>query len=426
MSIPTFVFLLMTGFGPAFARADVPPPALELAGVLAAVRSQDPVLASAHAEASAAKARSTSDFAWDAPQLALQVAGAGTLGGGAMDPGQRDWTITQNLPFPGRTLARGRASSLRAEASGADADAMEASELRDATVAFYRLVSSLYLSRGLDTVSQATHEMARLSKQRAGFGQLDRMGQFMDAMLAMEDSGVESLRPTVRQQKEDAQAALRRLMGGDPLTPLGDPSVAIPDLIAQEPPSLEWVLKRIDERSPQLRRARLSAAAAGAEAAFARSAWLPDLMVQGSLTTDPGGGRQEAGALGLSVPYVWFWKQAGEARAAGLEAAKAKQDLESLRLALRERAEEALGGLHSVTEALRIQWTLTYPQAATGLELARSGFRTTALGPSEILMAVQDYRSTNEALAGLIAQWGEAKADLDQLTAEPSFDGGKP
>jgi len=68
---------------------------------------------------------------------------------------------------------------------------------------------------------------------------------------------------------------------------------------------------------------------------------------------------------------------------------------------------------------VRTAWTRTLPSASKGLELARSGFRTTALGSSEILMAVQDYRMTEENLAQLVAQWGAARAMLAMLTAEP-------
>jgi outer membrane protein TolC len=222
-----------------------------------------------------------------------------------------------------------------------------------------------------------------------------------------------------QQQRKAAQAMLQRLMGTDPLLGLPPAGVSLDAMLALPAPELAAALKAAEERSPLLKGASASLQAAEAARGLALSGWLPDLMVQGSVTADQAGNEQSGAMLALSLPWLWYPKQAGEAGAAAAAEDKACADLQGARLALREQVAAAVGDLNAAAESLRTAWTRTYPQAARGLELARSGFRTTALGSSEILMAVQDYRTTEEGLAGLIAQWGEAQARLLMLTAAP-------
>jgi outer membrane protein TolC len=140
-------------------------------------------------------------------------------------------------------------------------------------------------------------------------------------------------------------------------------------------------------------------------------------MLSGSVTEDAMGKRGSSVMLGASLPWLWAWGQYGEHSAANaaLEAARKKE--EAARLELREDLRMHWGDLKASTEALRITLRLTLPRVTKGLEQARSGFKTSALGPSEILMAVQDYRMTEEKLAALILQVAEARAHLMHQTA---------
>lgn len=404
-----FLCLLSTALPAASAR-------LAWSDVRQAVLLHDPVLASARADAEMADQMALAAYAWMPPQLSVELMGLDPVSPDLGNPMQTKWSLTQELPFPGRTWAQGRVASHVAEGRHADADMAAQAELKAAREAYYSLAGDELLLRGLDTVSDATQEMAKASARRAAFGQLDRMGQFMDAMLAMENSDVDAMRPMVLQQRRAAEATLRRLMGADPAQPLPTAEPDVDRLLAQPPAELKEALEQAEARDPRLRSARAGLAAAQAGRDLALSGWLPDLMAQASVTDDTQGPRQAGAMLGVSVPWLWFWKQAGEAGAARAARDKAAADLEGARLALREQVAQAVGELNAVTESLRATWTRTAPQAAKGLELARTGFRTTALGPTEILMAVQDYRSTQQQLAQLIAQWGSARAMLDMLT----------
>ncbi|HXB97101.1 MAG TPA: TolC family protein, partial [bacterium] len=382
--------------------------------------------ASARADARMGGQMALAAYAWMPPQVSVELMGMDPARPDLNQSMQQEWRLTQELPFPGRTWAQGRVASHQAEGRDADADMVEQQELKAARQAFFQLAAADILLQGLSQASDATHEMAHLSERRGSFGQLDRMGQFMDTMLAMEDSGVDALRPMALQQRRAAEAELKRLMGADPLQSLPPAEVDVDALLAKGVPALKDAIRQAEARSPQLRGAQANLAAAEAARGLALSGWLPDLMVEGSVTEDSLGNRQSGAMLGASLPFVWFWKQAGEAGAASAALDKARQDLEAARLSLRAQVIDAVGDVQAADGALRTTWTRTLPQAAKGLELARSGFRTTALGSSEILMAVQDYRMTEENLSQLVAQWGAARAMLAMLTAEPLPVGEKP
>jgi outer membrane protein TolC len=234
----------------------------------------------------------------------------------------------------------------------------------------------------------------------------------MDSMLAMEDADVASMLPMAEQKRAMAEATLARLMGADPLAPLPPVSLDLDELADTALPGLEHVLAHGERYAPMLAMAKAERAAAEAARNAAVLGWLPDVMLSGSVNEDALGMRSSSAMLGLSLPWLWGWGQAGEHRAAAASLDAARQKEEAARLMLREDLRGHWGDLKAGVEALRITLRQTLPRASKGLALARSGFKAAALGPSEILMAVQDYRMVEEKLAALTVEVAEARAHL--------------
>ena len=409
------LILTLSLIGAALPAAEAMP--LDLDAVLKAVRAQDPALTAARARAREADGMAQAEHAWMPPKLGLELMGMPWPGPDLGSSMARRWTLSQELPFPGRTWLKGSVASRRADAMRAEAEMTVQSRLAEARGAYYDLAGAQEALAGLERVDVANHEMAALSAKRGSFGQLDRMGQFMDAMLAMENSDVDSMRPMLQQQIRADKARLAVLMGLESADVVGDPALDLDAWLAQGLPSREALLAAVDRANPTLQGARAGVQAAEAGRSLAVSGWLPDLMLQGGVTESGAAGQESSAMLTLSLPWVWAWGPAGEARAASARLDAARADLSAERLRLREAASTAWDMAQTLTEALRITWTRSYPKAKAGLDLARSGFRTTALGPSEILMAVKDYRMTEEKLGSLIAQRGQALAMLEMLTA---------
>ncbi len=394
-----------------FAATEIPK-TLRLESVLQTVFERNPDVAATRADADQARGMALASHAWASPRLELE-----TMGLAWPSPDINNWMerrvgISQELPFFGRTWLRGKASSSMADAKNVDAERVLRERLEEARAAYAGLAAAQRFLQGLQRVKAATAEMSAASARRAGFGQLDRMGQFMDSMLAMENADVQSMIPLAEQRRAMAEVRLQRLMGTDPLKPLPLAELDLEALVDEPIPSLESIQSHGELHAPMLAMARADLAAAKALKAAAAMGWLPDLMLSGSLTEDAMGQRASSAMLGLSLPWVWGWGQYGEHTAANAAFESARYKEQAARLMLREDLRMHWGDLKATTEALRITLKQTLPRVTRGLELARSGFKTSALGPSEILMAVQDYRMVEEKLETLTVQVAEARAHL--------------
>jgi outer membrane protein TolC len=400
-----------------------PAGALRLQDVRQAVLERDPVLAGAQTQAEMAESEALAAYAWDAPQFAVERMGMDASRPNLNDPASSKWSLTQNFPFPGRTLERGRAADHAAAAVRAETEGLELRELSRTREAYYSLFAADLWIRGLEIEGEAAAEMRGASRRRAESGALDRMGQFMDTMLEMEISRIESRKPGAGQQKAAAEAELNRLMGNDPFAPLGTPQVDIAEWLAEGLPTEAALLTAAENRNPGLKAAqeRLESARALARDAF--GGWLPDVSVEGYWTVDNAGQKESGAMLGLSLPGVWFWKQVGESRKAVAARESAQDDLEAVRLALRKGVRDAVGEANAARDALHTLWSQTCPQADRGLDLARAGFRTGALGPTEALMGLQNYEMAQQELAAGIARYGKAQAELETLAGGYSIGG---
>lgn len=413
------LFIALACWALPLAAAPAPAPPLTLASVLAAVRAHDPSVAAGWADAAQARGQALSAYAWDAPQLGLQWMGTAWPNPNLNQSQSRELSLTQSLPFPGRTWLAGRAASHSADAAQDEAGDMELEELERASAAYYDLAAADYLLGALTRTAEATRSMAALSAQRGAFGQLDRMGQFMDTMLKLTAANVDTALSDAWQQRVEAEARLDRLMGDADDAPLPPTSLDVEALLAAPIPELAKFWRRVEAHNLDLAGAQARQAAARSTRAVAWSGWLPDLTLQGSVTQDDQGGRQGGAMLGLSLPWLWGWKQAGQVAAADAAADQASLALEAERLDLRRDARTALGELEAARAGLRIAWTRARPQAEQGLAQARQGFRSAALGPTEILMALQSYQATQQGVAQALARLGRAQAALDTLTGGP-------
>ena len=271
---------------------------LSLENILQAVRSGNPDLAAARSDAHMGRQMATATYAWMAPRLDMELMGMAWPDPILAQPMERRLGLTQELPFPGRTWLKGRAASFAADARDAESEMLVQQKLKEARETYFELAASERLLEGLDRASEATKEMSQASARRASFGQLDRMGQFMDTMLVMEAYDVDSMRPMAEQRRAMAEAHLNRLMGADPLAKLPPVFLDLEALVAASIPSLDDLMILAEQQSPELRMAQAKVQAAAATRTVAYSAWLPDLMVSGSVKEDATGQRQSSAMLG--------------------------------------------------------------------------------------------------------------------------------
>lgn len=396
------------------------PQALSQEWVLAQVRQNNPELKAAHDGAQAMDSEAWMAYAWMPPKASVEWMGLAWPKADLGTSMARKLSLSQELPFPGRTLLKGRAASHAAHRAVAMQRMAVEKKLGEAREAWHQLAAADWVLKAIKNQLEITGEMSRLSAKRGKFGQQDRMAQFINTMLSMEVADEESMLPMLKQQRRAAESALNRLMGAPADRALPPAQLDVEMLLRTPIPDEEALKKEALASNPEIEEGESHVLYAEAKRHVAYSAWLPDLMVSGTLTDWSVGTQESSAMLGVSLPFAWFWGTAGEAAAAGSELDQAHAVLDATRLKVLEDTRVALGELKATLEALDITWNKTLPRAEEGLKLASSGFKTTALGPSEILMALQDYRMIQEKAGALIAQAGKAISMLEMARARAS------
>ncbi len=379
---------------------------LSLDALLRDVESANPEVLAAKAEVAMAEGMALSAYAWTAPMLSMEFMGM-----------RRRLELSQNLPFPGRTLLKGRVASHAAKRTRAMARMTLEQKIFEARESFYSLARAERVLGAAERAMAALKPMAGLSASRGGFGQLDRMGQVMDTMLAMQLVELEGMLPHWRQERRAAEAALNRLTGRDPGKSLPPAALELEDLAALPEYSEAELWRAMEKANPELEEASHHLQHSKASRALAVTGWLPDLLLEGALEEDSSGAREESLMAGISLPFVWFWGQEGESRAAKAEVEHSRQKLEALRLELREQSQTQRGKFRAAMEELQLAWKKLLPLAERGLKQAASGFGSGSVGANEALMAVKGYFMAEERIGHLAWHVGMNHAMLQMLMA---------
>jgi outer membrane protein TolC len=403
-----------------FLHAAEPPLAaqsLSMDWVLAEVERSNPDIRAAKAELAMAEGEALAAYAWMPPMLSVELMGMAWPNPDSSQWMRRRIELSQSLPFPGRTLIKGRVASRQALRVRSMARMALEEKAMEARRAYFQLARAERMLKAVEKAKEALGSAAKLSSSRGGFGQLDRMGQVMDTMLAMQMVDLESMLPMWRQERRMAEGRLNVLMGADPARSLPSATLEMEELLALpragEKELWEAALRHnpaLEEAAQQLEHARLART-------LATSAWLPDLMLEGAREEDAMGAQESTLKLGLTLPFLWFWDRAGMAKAASAELERSRQALASRRLQLKEELRQARGEFLSGMEELELVWEKMLPLAEKGLKQAGTGFRSGSVGANEALMAIRGYLDTEQRLSSLIAQLGASQAMLQMLTA---------
>jgi outer membrane protein TolC len=238
------------------------------------------------------------------------------------------------------------------------------------------------------------------------------MEQLMDPMARMERGSLKTMVLNLAQERRAAEAAVNALMGADPAAELGEPAApAPPDTRAEDASWLETGLNY----SPVVAVALKDLKRMEARRDQALAAWLPDFMLQYSIVEMKDGARTGMAMAKVTIPLLWFWRPAGENKAAAAEVRASEEVLEQARLEVRRMASEEISRLAVVRKQLAIFEGEILPQAEKALDLAVSGYQSGSIGPADVLTAVRSYVTMNMERLMLAAAAGRSAAVLARL-----------
>ena len=342
---------------------DVEPPAVGPDRALELFHRHSLELRAARADLRAEAGRASQAAAYPNPSASVLRE---DLGRGGDDYSENSFTLRQTLEWPGRTLARSRASSRRRSAAraafrsdslglvlgvwraylgAAEAERRVAVLERVADV-FREAVEDAGIRREEGDLSG--YELRRLKLERA------RLEQALAAARIERDAARRELAARVAPGSDTVGLATRGLPEGRP--PPVDREAAVTAALGR----------------PSVAAGRRSARAAEAEASAARLRRLPDLQLTGGYKTQSDD--FDGAVLGVSLSLPIFDRKSGEVQAAEARASAAETRLDLQRRRIRGEVLRALDRYRSVRRRSRVVGGDLLAPSEDLLEIARTAY----------------------------------------------------
>ena len=190
---------------------------------------------------------------------------------------------------------------------------------------------------------------------------------------------------------ETQTAMINRLVGRDPLAPLGRPA-ELPPISLEK--SVEELAAMAQAHSPLLEEKQLMVEQSEFEVSSQKKEFLPDIVLSGGWFTRDANRDVWQASVMLKVP-LYFWNKSTGVRAAQAELHSARYDYNSAQLSLLARLRELYAMAKTSEHHLTLYKTGIIPQATQALQSTTSNYRVgktdflTLLDSQDLLLKYQ-------------------------------------
>ncbi|MDX1547436.1 MAG: TolC family protein [Rhodothermales bacterium] len=407
---------LLWAVTPAAARQPAPPDpvVLDLATVLAEVRTNNPTLRTARLQAEALGQRAPQVSALPDPTVGVVVQPFPVLT--ARGAQRSQWRVEQMIPYPGKRALRAEIADLGAEVAAHEAEVMEADLLLRAKHAYYELyrlqeAEALVEAfrddvQGFEDVAAVRYEVGQGGQQAILRAQLEK-NQLAARLLALRRqrrSAAEMLAHLT--DAHDAERFVHRIRLAPPPVPDAE-AVLLRSVAVRERAELDVLTTALERADRQI--------------ALAKKAAFPDFGV--SLTyfdiadraMPPTADGRDALALGASVT-VPLWR--GRLRAQLAEVRLHRKVVQArqadLRAEIRTEIDDLTFALEQEAEALHLYETTLLPQARTTAEAALAAYASGQAGFLDLLDAARAVFTLRMEYEDTLARTLTTAADLER------------
>ena len=287
---------------------------------------------------------------------------------GKMEGAQWMYSVSQMFPFPGKR-------SLKGDMASRDAESIEAS-YRAARLRTIATVKELYYElfrtyKDIDLIKDRTVlfsriEDAALARYSSG------MAPQQEVLMAQTEKYMLLEKETMLKQKvESLDAMLNNAVGREALSPLGRPPEPSPTVF---PYSLNEVIKRAYENSPELRARERMSASSQARVSMAQREYFPDFTVAASVFKRSGD-LEDMWSLTatINIPLYFNTKKQAVYEAKSLSY-EATSELEATKLMLSSSIRDNYSMLTTAEKLMGLYKSGLIPKTYQDFELALSGY----------------------------------------------------
>jgi cobalt-zinc-cadmium efflux system outer membrane protein len=316
--------------------------------------------------------------------------------------------LMQEVPFPTKLLAEGRAALAEARAMGAEFEEGRNVLREQATAAF----AGLYLARRelefVDANLVILDRLVPIAQARYEAGAVTQS----DVLRAeIERATIRADRAALSSQVVTAASGLNVLLDRPPEAPIGP----LAPLARPQPGATTGDLyEKALERRPELEAASQRAASADSLLSRARQEWIPDLTVGGAYVRDFGMDENEVELrAGITLP-LWWGPIRAKIRAAEAESRRASAELKAARNRVLDEVKSVSARLAAAADRFRILAEEAVPRAEQNLGVAEAAYTAGKVNFLELLDSQRVLLMKKIERERALVEHAERKAEIEK------------
>ncbi len=367
----------------------------------------NPTLAQSAAEVRAAAGREQQSGLYPNPTVGYQ---GEQIRGGVQHGGEQGFFVSQDIVLGGKLGLNRKVREQEKKQAESEAEEQKLRVLNGVRLAYYRALAAQEMVEMRHELEQVAQDAVATSHQLANVGQADQP----DVLQAEVESEQADLAVTMAGQNQ--LRVWSELAAG-----VGKPSLKMTHLDgrledAPEDSPERW-LQAIVEESPAVKIAQAGVEKAEASLARARKEAIPDLQLRAGMQQnrelDATSGRpiglQGFADAGVEIPL--FNRNQGNVEAARAEVERSRQEVQRIRLVLRERAASLLENYSNSRLAVERYRERMLPRARKAYDLYKSSYQQMAASYPQVLIAQRTlFQLQTDYITALESLWTNAIA----------------
>jgi outer membrane protein, heavy metal efflux system len=287
---------------------------------------------------------------------------------GKEDMSMQGIVFSQEVPFPGKLSTMGHAAGKMAEREHENAREMQLRVLAELRNAYYDYYLSYRSTEILTQTKDLMQNVQQIAETRYGTGQ----GMQQDVLRAQLEVLMLLDKIAEEERKTETQASMiNRLVGRDPLAPLGKPAELRRTSLEK---SIGDLAAMAQAHSPLLQGKQRMVEQSEFEVSSRKKEFLPDLVLSGGWFTRGDKSDVWQASVMFKVP-LYFWNKSTGVKAANADLQSSRYDYNNAQLSVLARVRELYATAKTSEHHLHLYETGIIPQASLALQSTTANYR---------------------------------------------------
>lgn len=321
-------------------------------------------------------------------------------------PSARNFTASEDIPFPGKLKLRGQVADRQAEAAWWDYEATRRKVVSEVKAAYYNY---FYYERAIEITEKnkdLLEKLTQIAEVRYKVGK----GIEQDVLRSqVELSRLLQQLTVLHQEDETARVRLNTLLYRDPEAPLPP---AAPFEQAKFPYTLESLYAMARENDPGLQRDARMIEGSEYAVKLTRKAYNPDFRVAYTYQQRPMLRDSSGFSIGINIPIFYKTKQREGVIGASQEMTAARRNLDDRKTEVNFQVKSQYLAAKAAADLARLYSQAVVPQSSLALESSMSAYE---VGKADFLTMLDNFRTVLDYEMGYYRELSDYQIALSRL-----------